>query len=162
MCRIRGFNMEVTSQGEIIMENEPFWTTQANDRPTTPITWVPDQFLAPEVTITFRRRTIEELLEWNDNINWRFEDDQQLEVNQTPMPFDERMDGGDDHMLQSGQEENPTNDEIELSEEGMFQSQNQNLDDYDQSRELEVDLQDLILQLDEPLLASMEDDIITV
>ena len=153
MCRVQEFNKLVTPQGELIMESEIAQETRIEDLAQTQPVWVPDRFLAPGVTINFRTLTVEELLQW---------DDQLLEMDQEWELFNDRIVEGEEDSDYDLATEILSTSGIDSPEVLVPEPQVQDLEDFDRNRELEVELQNLLLQLNEPILASVEDNIIDV
>ena len=148
--------MMVTPQGTLVEEERIIRQPQEETITTTQPNWVPDRFLAPGVTIQIRRRTREQLLQGTERNNLLENDEAQLEEDQALIPFDERMDGVDNFRLPEGHTGNPSVPEVES------QGHVLGLEEQVAIETIELELQTLIAQLEQPLLSSTEDNIVTV
>ena len=148
--------MMVTQQGNLVEEERIMRQPQEETITPTQPNWVPNRFLAPGVTIQFHRRTREQLLQWNERNNLFENEDAQLEEDQALIPFDERMNGVDDLQLPEG-----TTGNANVPEVGN-QGHVLGLEEQVVIETIELELQTLIAQLEQPLLSSTEDNIVTV
>ena len=95
-------------------------------------------------------------MQWNERNNLLENDGAQLEEDQALIPFDERMHGVDNLQLP----EVPTGN-TEVPEMGN-QRHVLDLEEQDLMETIELELQTLIAQLEQPLLSSTDDNIVTV
>ena len=158
MCRVKEYDLVVTAQGNIVEEFEVIRAPLEETITITQPNWVPDRFMAPGVTIQFRRRTREQLLQW-DGMDALIDQAVQLEEDQALIPFDERM-GGVDH-LQLPEVSTGNTNIPEVPEEGDH-GHVLDVEERDRIETIEIELQALIAQLEQPLLSSTEDNIVTI